>query len=109
MQPLKISPDFTSKARVQEIADDFVCPIHANEDRVLVRVMPPMQETEKGFWIPEDLNRPLSAGKVMAVGPNVKYIGQGWKVLFPATAGYEFTYDKIDYRVIRANDISAWE
>lgn len=109
-EPFKITTQIPTDTPVQkELPPDFVCPIKANEDRVIVHEIPPESMSKGGLWVPDSRDRQLSLGQVMAVGPNVQYIELGWKVIFPRAAGYEFTYEEVDYKVIRANDISAWE
>lgn len=107
--PVMIAPE-PEKPRVsKKVSDSDVCPIKPNEDRVIIKVIPPEPESKIGLWTPEDKSKALTTGLVMAVGPNVKYIEVGWKVMFPTPAGYPFTYDDVDYKIIRAGDISAWE
>lgn len=111
MEPLRITAEATTLAPSKVLPENYVCPISPNEDRVIVYVVPADQISKKAkLWIPEDRQKPLSTGKVVARGADVtERITIGAHVMFPTPAGYEFTYEDVDLKIIRATNIEAWE
>ena len=111
VEPLRITSEESPLTAKKALPENFTLSFRPNEDRVIVFVLPADQISKKaGLWIPEDKQKPLSIGQVVGVVADVdKAIIIGSKVMFPTPAGYEFTYDEIDLKIIRATNIEAWE
>jgi chaperonin GroES len=80
-------------------------------DRVLVQL--PVGEGERksrsGILIPAtaEVSKRLSWAEVMAVGPNVRMIEQGDRVLFNPEDRFEVEVQGDDYLIVRERDIHA--
>jgi co-chaperonin GroES (HSP10) len=110
MDPIRITGEDSPVTPKKGLPENFTLSFKPNEDRVIVFVLPQDQMSKAGLWIPEDKQKPLSLAQVVGVGEDVnKSIVIGSKVMFPTPAGYEFTYDEVDLKVIRATNIEAWE
>lgn len=107
VDPFRITSDDPATIAAKALPENYVCPFKSNEDRVVVFVIPPDQISKKaGLVIIDNTQKPLSLGQVVAVGEQVhKSITVGIKVMYPSPAGYDFTYDDVDLRVIRATNI----
>jgi chaperonin GroES len=92
-------------------SDDVKQPVTMLNDRVLVRV--PVAEGERrsrsGILIPATASvaRRLSWAEVAAVGPNVRSIRAGDRVLFNPEECFEVEVQGEDYVILRERDIPA--
>lgn len=106
VDPFRITSDDPTLVPAKALPENYVCPFKANEDRVVVFVLPNDLKSKVGLVIVDTTQKPLSVGQVVAIGEQVhKSITVGIKVMFPTPAGYDFTYDEVDLRVIRATNI----
>ena len=86
-------------------------PITMLSDRVMVQV--PRAEGERksrsGILIPAtaNLNRRLAWAEVVAVGPTVRNLEAGDRVLFAPDAGFEVEIRGEEYLILRERDIHA--
>jgi chaperonin GroES len=91
--------------------DDVKQSIRMTADRLLVL---PNEDTgdrksRGGILIPAtaNLNRRLAWAEVVAVGPTVRNVGEGDRVLFAPDAGYEVEIRGEEYLILRERDIHA--
>lgn len=94
-------------------------PIKPLEDRIIVKLIGKPDKTATGLHIPDTAKGAPSMGVVVAVGsgkacehcglPKSTKIELGWTVIFPEGAGYQFTWDDIEYKTLRASDIIQYE
>jgi chaperonin GroES len=86
-------------------------PIRMLNDRILVRIESPEGERRSsgGILIPAtaQVGKRLAWAKVVAVGPNVRAMQQGDKVLFNPEDRYEVEVRGEDYIILRERDIHA--
>lgn len=89
--------------------------IKPHEDRIIVRLIENPNKTETGLHIPETAKGAPKMGIVVAVGPGkacehcglpkTTKIELGWIVVFPEQAGYQFEWDNVEHKTLRASDI----
>lgn len=94
-------------------------PIKPHEDRIIVKLIEKPDKTSSGLHIPETAKGAPSMGVVVAVGPGracehcglpkSTKIETGWTVVFPEAAGYQFEWDDVEYKTLRASDIIQYE
>jgi chaperonin GroES len=91
-------------------------PIKALHDRVFVKRLDQVKQTESGLVIPEAAQEEQFRGKVLAVGPGgIKLDGtrvamtvkEGDMVLFPERHGWEVEFDGEEITILREKDILA--
>jgi chaperonin GroES len=91
--------------------DDVKHSIRMTADRLLV--LPPSEHGERksraGILIPAtaNVNRRLVWGEVIAVGPTVRTIEEGDRVLFAPDAGFEVEIRADEYLILRERDVHA--
>ena len=75
-------------------------------DRIVATKEKPMEKTASGLLLGEAKEKPVYA-TVTAVGPDVKSIKKGDKILYKDYSATEITIDKSDYLIIKEEDILA--
>jgi chaperonin GroES len=90
-----------------------------NEDRIFLKPIPPETKTASGLIIPIEAQK-VALWEVLSVGPvignckkcgaeKVQELKPGMLVLINENAGMDFTYENETYRVVRFNDIHAYD
>lgn len=64
-------------------------------------------QTTGGLYIPESAQEKPDVAKVTSVGPNVKEIKVGDRIVYKNYATTSVTIDKIDYLIIKEEDVLA--
>lgn len=85
--------------------------IRMTTDRLLVRPSPEVGERKSraGILIPAtaSVSRRLAWAEVVAVGPTVRNVEEGDRVLFPPDAGFEVEIRGDEYLILRERDVHA--
>lgn len=75
-------------------------------DKILIRRPDEFSETDGGIIIPETSREKAMNGKVISMGPEVKYVKKGMTVMFRQYAGTDITFDdKHQYLLISELDV----
>jgi chaperonin GroES len=94
-----------------DVADDVKASIRMTADRLLVAPSTEAGERKSraGILIPATANvdRRLVWADVVAVGPTVRTVEEGDRVLFPPDAGYEVEIRAEEYLILRERDVHA--
>jgi chaperonin GroES len=94
-----------------DVADDVKASIRMTADRLLVAPSTEAGERKSraGILIPATANvdRRLVWADVVAVGPTVRTVEEGDRVLFPPDAGYEVEIRGEEYLILRERDVHA--
>src|SRR5262249_25740837 len=97
--------------RMPEDADDVKQSIRMTADRILVRPSDEIGErkSRSGILIPATANvdRRLVWAEVVAVGPTVRNVEEGDRVLFAPDSGYEVEIRADEYLILRERDVHA--
>src|SRR6188508_3808960 len=91
--------------------DEVKHSIRMTADRLLLAVSPDAgdRKSRAGILIPAtaNVNRRLVWAEVIAVGPTVRNVEEGDRVLFAPDAGYEVEIRGDEYLILRERDIHA--
>jgi len=91
--------------------EDVKQSIRMTADRILVRPSDEVEERKSraGILIPAtaNVNRRLVWAAVIAVGPTVRNVEEGDRVLFAPDAGYEVEIRGDEYLILRERDVHA--
>ena len=94
-----------------DASDDVKHSIRMTADRILVRPSDEVGERKSraGILIPAtaNVNRRLVWAEVIAVGPTVRNVEEGDRVLFAPDAGYEVEIRGDEYLILRERDVHA--
>ena len=74
-------------------------------NNVLVKPAEKEKVTAGGIYIPENATEKPQIGEVIAVGPEVKVVTVGKKVLYTKWGGNEIEHEGIDYLLIKDIDL----
>jgi len=74
-------------------------------ERVLIKRVEEEQKTASGIIIPDNAKEKPQEGVVEAVGPDVKSVSKGDKVVFGKYSGTEIKVDGQDYLVMEIGDV----
>lgn len=76
-------------------------------DRVLAELEQAKTKTASGLYLPENAKEKPKTATVLAVGPDVKQVKVGNKILFKEYSTTEVKLDGKDYLLIKEEDILA--
>lgn len=76
-------------------------------DRVIAVQDEPKSQTSSGLYLPEKAKEKSVAAIVEAVGPDVKDVKVGDKIIYREYSTSNFVVDKVTYLVIKQEDILA--
>jgi len=76
------------------------------ETNVVARIEKPLEKTKSGILLGEAKEKPAYA-VVEAVGPKVKDIKKGDKIVYKEYSTTEIKVDEVDYIILKAEDILA--
>lgn len=82
-------------------------PLRPLADNVVVQAEQTTSQTPSGFLLPESSSEKPAAATVVAIGPNVKAVSVGDKVVYKSYSGTDVTVGKDSYTIIKEEDILA--
>lgn len=82
-------------------------PITPLGDRVVAVQEEVQAKTASGLYLPDTAKEKSAAALVIAVGPDVKALKKGDKILFKEYATTNVTIEKQEYLIVREEDILA--
>lgn len=82
-------------------------PIKPLADRVVAVREAAKTQTASGIYLPENAKEKPVTAEVMAVGPEVKGIKLGDKIIYKEYSTTELTIDGVDYLIVREEDVLA--
>ena len=75
------------------------------KDRVFVSYTEQMDRTPGGLYIPDTAKEKPQSGKVEAVGPKVKSLKPGDKILFDRYSGSKINIGDSEYLLVKEEDV----
>lgn len=81
-------------------------PIKPLADRVVAVRQEPATQTASGLYLPDANERPVDA-EIIAVGPDVKHLKLGDRIIMKEYTGTELEYGGQKYTVIKEEDVLA--
>ena len=82
-------------------------PIKPLADRVVAVREAAKAQTASGIYLPENAKEKPVMAEVMAVGPEVKGIKLGDKIIYKEYSTTELAIDGVDYLIVREEDVLA--
>lgn len=82
-------------------------PIKPLADRVVVVREEAKTKTASGIYLPEAAKEQAAACEVKAVGPDVKHVKVGDKIIYGGYNTTELKIDGVDYLIVKEEDIVA--
>lgn len=82
-------------------------PIKPLADRVVAVREAAKTQTASGIYLPENAKEKPVMAEVMAVGPEVKGIKLGDKIIYKEYSTTELAIDGMDYLIVREEDVLA--
>lgn len=82
-------------------------PIKPLADRVVAVKEETKQQTASGLYLPESAKEKPVAAVVAAVGPDVKHVKVGDRILYKDYVTTEIKIDSTDYLIVKEEDILA--
>ncbi len=76
-------------------------------DRVVAQQEEAETKTASGIYLPEQAQEKPKVAKVTAVGPDVKGIKKGDRILYKEYSTTEVKIDKDDYMILKEEDVLA--
>lgn len=82
-------------------------PIKPLADRVVAVRVEAAEKTASGLYLPDNAKEKPVAAKVEAIGPDVKSVKKGEKILYKEYSTTEIKIDGTEYLIIKEEDILA--
>jgi len=82
-------------------------PIKPLADRVVAVREEAKRQTASGIYLPDNAKEKPVVAKVEAVGPDVKGIKVGDKIIYKEYATTELTTDGVEYLIVKEEDVLA--
>ena len=82
-------------------------PIKPLADRVVAVRIEAAEKTASGLYLPDNAKEKPVAAEVMAVGPDVKGVKKGDKILYKEYSTTEVKIDGTEYLIVKEEDILA--
>jgi chaperonin GroES len=76
------------------------------KDRVVAKIEKPLEKTESGILLGEAKEKPAYA-VVESVGPEVKTVKKGDKIIYKEFSTTEVKVDGVDYIILKEEDVLA--
>ena len=76
------------------------------KDRVVAKIEKPLEKTKSGILLGEAKEKPAYA-VVESVGPDVKGVKKGEKIVYKEYSTTEIKVDNVDYIILKEEDILA--
>ena len=77
------------------------------QDRIVAKKETPAEKTASGFFMPGDAKEKPSYATVESVGPDVKHVKKGDKIIFKEYSTTDVKVNNQDYLIIKEEDVLA--
>ena len=77
------------------------------QDRIVAKKETPAEKTASGFFMPGDAKEKPSYATVESVGPDVKHIKKGDKIIFKEYSTTDIKLNNQDYLIVKEEDVLA--
>ena len=77
------------------------------QDRIVAKKETPAEKTASGFFMPSDAKEKPSYATVESVGPDVKHVKKGDKIIFKEYSTTDIKLNNQDYLIVKEEDVLA--
>ncbi len=77
------------------------------QDRIVAKKETPAEKTASGFFMPGDAKEKPSYATVESVGPDVKHVKKGDKIIFKEYSTTDVKLNNQDYLIVKEEDVLA--
>ena len=77
------------------------------QDRIVAKKETPAEKTASGFFMPGDAKEKPSYATVESVGPDVKHVKKGDKIIFKEYSTTDVKVNNQDYLIVKEEDVLA--
>ena len=77
------------------------------QDRVVAKKETPAEKTASGFFMPGEAKEKPSYATVESVGPDVKHVKKGDKIIFKEYSTTDIKLNNQDYLIVKEEDVLA--
>ena len=77
------------------------------QDRIVAKKETPAKKTASGFFMPGDAKEKPSYATVESVGPDVKHVKKGDKIIFKEYSTTDVKLNNQDYLIVKEEDVLA--
>ena len=77
------------------------------QDRIVAKKETPAEKTASGFFMPGDAKEKPSYATVESVGPDVKHVKKGDKIIFKEYSTSDIKLNNQDYLIVKEEDVLA--
>ena len=77
------------------------------QDRIVAKKETPAEKTASGFFMPGDAKEKPSYATVESVGPDVKHVKKGDKIIFKEYSTTDVKLNNQDYFIVKEEDVLA--
>ena len=77
------------------------------QDRIVAKKETPAEKTASGFFMPGDVKEKPSYATVESVGPDVKHVKKGDKIIFKEYSTTDVKLNNQDYLIVKEEDVLA--
>lgn len=77
------------------------------QDRIVAKKETPAEKTASGFFMPGDAKEKPSYATVESVGPDVKHVKKGDKIIFKVYSTTDIKLNNQDYLIVKEEDVLA--
>lgn len=82
-------------------------PIKPLADRVVAVREKAQQTTASGLYLPDNAKEKPVVAKIEAIGPDVKHLKVGDKIIYKEYSTTELKVDDVDYLIVKEEDVLA--
>jgi chaperonin GroES len=82
-------------------------PIKPLADHLLAVRQEPQTKTASGIYLPDTSKDKPAVANVIAIGPDVKHVSVGDKIVYKEYATTELKIDDIEYLIVKEEDVLA--
>ncbi len=82
-------------------------PIKPLADRVVAVREKAQQKTASGLYLPDNAKEKPVVAKIEAIGPDVKHLKVGDKIIYKEYSTTELKVDEVDYLIVKEEDVLA--
>ena len=77
------------------------------QDRIVAKKETPAEKTASGFFMPGDAKEKPSYATVESVGPDVKHVKKGDKIIFKEYSTTDIKLNNQDYLIVKEEEVLA--
>ena len=77
------------------------------QNRIVAKKETPTEKTASGFFMPGDAKEKPSYATVESVGPDVKHVKKGDKIIFKEYSTTDIKLNNQDYLIVKEEDVLA--